>query len=113
MSPNDPPCLRQAQADRPASLGIAAAVTVLKFWACWRTGSVALSSGTPERIVNPMTATVALSAVHTASRPADRRHRFGHHKATGAGGSSPDSNNRPARNSRRFKSSGAAQVLEC
>jgi cation diffusion facilitator family transporter len=63
------------------SIGVAAAVTGLKFAAYWRTGSVALYSDALESIVNLATAVIALWAVHVAAQPADRRHQFGHHKA--------------------------------
>jgi cation diffusion facilitator family transporter len=64
-----------------ASIGVAAVVMGLKYLAYWKTGSVALYSDALESIVNLITATVALYAVHVASMPADRRHQFGHHKA--------------------------------
>ncbi len=63
------------------TIAIAAVVMSLKFLAYWRTGSAALYSDALESIVNLVTATVALYAIHIASQPADRRHQFGHHKA--------------------------------
>ena len=53
----------------------------LKYLAYWRTGSAALYSDALESIVNLVTATVALYAIHIAFQPADRQHQFGHHKA--------------------------------
>jgi cation diffusion facilitator family transporter len=64
-----------------ASIVVAAVVLGLKYLAYWRTGSVALYSDALESIVNLVTATAALYAVHVSSQPADRRHQFGHHKA--------------------------------
>jgi cation diffusion facilitator family transporter len=56
-------------------------VLALKFAAYWETGSAALYSDALESIVNVVTAGVALYTIQVASRPADRRHQFGHHKA--------------------------------
>jgi len=63
------------------SIGVAAIVMGLKYLAYWRTGSAALYSDALESIVNLVTATVALYAIHIAFQPADRQHQFGHHKA--------------------------------
>jgi cation diffusion facilitator family transporter len=53
----------------------------VKYLAYLKTGSVALYSDALESIVNVVTAVVALVAIRISSRPADRRHQFGHHKA--------------------------------
>jgi len=63
------------------SIAVAAGVIALKFAAYWQTGSAALYSDALESIVNLVTAGIALYAIQVASRPADRRHQFGHHKA--------------------------------
>jgi cation diffusion facilitator family transporter len=63
------------------SIAVAACVLGLKLAAYWQTGSAALYSDALESIVNLVTAAVALWAIRVASRPADRRHQFGHHKA--------------------------------
>ena len=63
------------------SIAVAAIVMGLKYLAYWRTGSAALYSDALESIVNLVTATVALYAIHIAYQPADRQHQFGHHKA--------------------------------
>ena len=63
------------------SIAVAAIVMGLKYLAYWRTGSAALYSDALESIVNLVTATVALYAIHIAFQPADRQHQFGHHKA--------------------------------
>jgi cation diffusion facilitator family transporter len=63
------------------SIAVAAGVLGLKLVAYWLTGSAALYSDALESIVNLVTAGVALYAIQVASRPADRRHQFGHHKA--------------------------------
>jgi cation diffusion facilitator family transporter len=64
-----------------ASIAVAVVVLALKYLAYWVTGSVALYSDALESIVNLVTAGIALYAIQVASRPADRRHQFGHHKA--------------------------------
>ncbi len=63
------------------SIAVAIAVMALKYWAFAVTGSVALYSDALESIVNLVTAVAALLAINISSRPADRNHQFGHHKA--------------------------------
>ena len=48
------------------SIAVAAIVMGLKYLAYWRTGSAALYSDALESIVNLVTATVALYAIHIA-----------------------------------------------
>ncbi len=68
---------------RIAALSIAVAVAVMgiKYVAYLVSGSVALYSDAAESIVNVMTAMAALLAIHIGSKPADKNHPFGHHKA--------------------------------
>ncbi len=68
---------------RVAAIGILVSIVVvgLKAAAFWRTGSLALYSDALEGIVNVITAIAATVAIHMASRPADTRHQYGHHKA--------------------------------
>ena len=63
------------------SIGVAFAVMGIKYIAYWMTGSVALLSDALESIVNVLAAIAALIAIRVGSRPPDRRHPFGHHKA--------------------------------
>lgn len=63
------------------SILVALAVMGLKYWAYLVTGSVALYSDALESIVNLVAAVAALAAIHVSTRPADRNHPFGHHKA--------------------------------
>lgn len=63
------------------SIAVALVVVTIKYLAYLRTGSVALYSDALESIVNVITAAAALIAVRVGSRPADRDHQFGHHKA--------------------------------
>lgn len=64
-----------------ASILVALAVMGLKYAAYRVTGSVALYSDALESIVNLVTAVAALLAINISSRPADKNHPFGHHKA--------------------------------
>ncbi|MEZ5899345.1 MAG: cation diffusion facilitator family transporter [Hyphomicrobiaceae bacterium] len=64
-----------------ASIVVAAAVMAIKYVAYLVTGSVALYSDALESIVNVMTAVAALIALQVGSRPPDKNHPFGHHKA--------------------------------
>ncbi|WP_291174296.1 cation diffusion facilitator family transporter [Hyphomicrobium sp.] len=63
------------------SIAVALAVMAIKYAAFVVTGSVALYSDALESIVNLVTAVAALLAIYISSRPADRKHPFGHHKA--------------------------------
>jgi cation diffusion facilitator family transporter len=63
------------------SAGIGVAVTALKFYAAWLTGSLALYSDALESIINVVAAVGAFIALRIAARPADDEHPYGHHKA--------------------------------
>lgn len=63
------------------SILVALLVMGLKYAAFLVTGSVALYSDALESIVNLATGIAALVAIYVSSRPADREHPFGHHKA--------------------------------
>lgn len=63
------------------SIFVALVVVVLKFWAWWITGSVALYSDALESTVNIIAALVAWYAIRVSFMPADDEHHFGHHKA--------------------------------
>lgn len=63
------------------SVGVAVLVLGLKYWAFTLTGSVALYSDALESIINVAAAVAALAALAIASRPADKNHPYGHHKA--------------------------------
>lgn len=56
-------------------------VLLLKLFAWWMTGSVALFSDALESTVNVATAIAALIAIKVAARPPDEGHPYGHHKA--------------------------------
>jgi cation diffusion facilitator family transporter len=63
------------------SIAVGMLVLGLKLVAWWMTGSIALYSDALESTVNIATAIAAFIAIRVASRPADARHPYGHHKA--------------------------------
>ncbi|WP_293576911.1 cation diffusion facilitator family transporter [Phaeobacter sp.] len=63
------------------SVLVACVVLLLKTFAWWMTGSIALFSDALESLVNIGSAAIAWLALRYARRPADRGHPFGHHKA--------------------------------
>lgn len=63
------------------NIAVAASVMGIKYLAYAVSGSVAIYSDALESIVNVVTAIAALVAVHISSKPADKDHPFGHHKA--------------------------------
>jgi cation diffusion facilitator family transporter len=64
-----------------ASVAVAVVVLAIKYAAYLVTGSVALYSDAMESIVNILAAIAALLAVKVSTKPADKNHPFGHHKA--------------------------------
>jgi len=69
-----------------AAVTVAAALVLIKLWAWWRTGSVAMLGSLVDSGLDVMVSTVNLAAVHAAVTPADREHRFGHGKAEAIAG---------------------------
>lgn len=63
------------------SLAIGVVVLMLKGYAAYLTGSIALFSDALESVVNLVTAVVALVAVRLAARPADASLPYGYYKA--------------------------------
>lgn len=82
-SPTSKPDASSDKVARIAGLSIAVAVAVMgiKYVAYLVSGSVALFSDAAESIVNVMTAIAALAAIRIGSKPPDKDHPFGHHKA--------------------------------
>lgn len=64
-----------------ASVCSAILLGVLKAWAAWTTGSVAVLASLADSILDLFASLVTLGGVHWASQPADENHRFGHGKA--------------------------------
>jgi cation diffusion facilitator family transporter len=79
--PNSAPTMDRTQKAALLSAGIGLAVTALKFYAAWLTGSLALYSDALESIINVVAAIGAFVALRVAARPADEDHPYGHHKA--------------------------------
>ena len=64
-----------------ASVGSALLLLVLKSYAAWATGSVAMLGSLADTGLDLIASLVTLFGVRVAAMPADREHRFGHGKA--------------------------------
>jgi len=64
-----------------ASLATASFLMVLKGWAAWATGSVAMLGSLADTLLDLIASLVTLLSVRIAAEPPDREHRFGHGKA--------------------------------
>ena len=64
-----------------ASVGVALSLLMLKAYAAWITGSVAMLGSLADTGLDLVASLGTLWGVHVASAPPDRQHRFGHGKA--------------------------------
>lgn len=64
-----------------ASVAVALFLLVLKGYAAWTTGSVAMLGSLADTGLDLLASLIALYGVRIAAEPADREHRFGHGKA--------------------------------
>ncbi|MGV3479718.1 MAG: cation diffusion facilitator family transporter [Sphingobium sp.] len=64
-----------------ASLSVAFILLLLKSYAAWATGSVAMVGSLADTGLDILASLVTLFGVHIAAQPADEGHRFGHGKA--------------------------------
>jgi len=64
-----------------ASVGAALTIGILKSYAVWKTGSIAMLGSLVDTALDLLASLVTLLGVHIAAQPADRHHRFGHGKA--------------------------------
>ena len=64
-----------------ASVAVASVLLLLKGYAAWTTGSVAMLGSLADTALDVVASLVTLFAVRVAAMPADREHRFGHGKA--------------------------------
>ena len=64
-----------------ASVATAFFLGVLKGYAAWKTGSVAVLASLADSVLDLVASLVTLGGVHWAAQPADQEHRFGHGKA--------------------------------
>ena len=64
-----------------ASVSMAACLLLLKGYAAWATGSVAMLGSLADTALDLVTSLITLYGVRLAAMPADRDHRFGHGKA--------------------------------
>ncbi|MDF7776183.1 cation diffusion facilitator family transporter [Sphingomonas sp. AOB5] len=70
-----------AQRAALASVTVALLLGLLKAWAAYRTGSVAVLASLADSVLDLLASLVTLGGVHWAAQPADKEHRFGHGKA--------------------------------
>lgn len=64
-----------------ASVGMASALLLLKGFAAWATGSIAMLGSLADTALDLLASLVTLYGVKLAATPADHDHRFGHGKA--------------------------------
>jgi ferrous-iron efflux pump FieF len=64
-----------------ASVAVALFLVLLKTWAAWTTGSVAMLGSLADTALDLVASLITLYGVRLAAVPADRDHRFGHGKA--------------------------------
>ena len=64
-----------------ASVGMASALLLLKGFAAWRTGSIAMLGSLADTGLDLLASVVTLYGVRLAATPADHDHRYGHGKA--------------------------------
>jgi ferrous-iron efflux pump FieF len=64
-----------------ASIAMALFLLILKAWAEWQTGSVAMLGSLADTGLDLLASLITLYGVRMAAQPADRDHRFGHGKA--------------------------------
>ena len=64
-----------------ASLATASFLLLVKGWAAWATGSVAMLGSLADTLLDLVASIVTLAGVRIAASPPDREHRFGHGKA--------------------------------
>ena len=83
MSPNSHESARATLTTRAAlaSVAVACFLLVLKGYAAWATGSVAMLGSLADTGLDVIASLVTLFGVRVAAIPADRDHRFGHGKA--------------------------------
>ncbi|MET0366285.1 MAG: cation diffusion facilitator family transporter [Sphingobium sp.] len=64
-----------------ASVSAALILGLLKGYALWETGSIAMLGSLADTVLDLIASLVTLFGVHVAAQPADLHHRFGHGKA--------------------------------
>ncbi len=69
-----------------ASIAVALLLVVLKLFALVATGSVAMLGSLIDSALDALASLINAFAIHQASQPADREHRFGHGKAEAIAG---------------------------
>lgn len=61
-----------------ASVGVAAALVLLKLWALWATGALSIAASLADSSMDLLISLAGLGAIVYAARPADEDHAFGH-----------------------------------
>jgi ferrous-iron efflux pump FieF len=69
-----------------ASMAMALTLVVLKSWASWSTGSVAMLGSLADNVLDLIASLITFLGVRWAAMPADEDHRFGHGKAEALAG---------------------------
>jgi len=64
-----------------ASMAMALTLVILKSWASWSTGSVAMLGSLADNVLDLIASFITFLGVRWAAMPADEDHRFGHGKA--------------------------------
>ena len=64
-----------------ASLTVASILVIIKAWAAWTTGSVAMLGSLADTALDLVSSLATLAGVWVAAQPSDANHRFGHGKA--------------------------------
>jgi ferrous-iron efflux pump FieF len=64
-----------------ASMAMALILVILKAWASWTTGSVAMLGSLADNVLDLIASCITFLGVRWAAMPADADHRFGHGKA--------------------------------
>lgn len=81
MNANRPDIARLATRAATASVSVACVLMLLKGYAAWRTGSMAMLGSLADTGLDLVASLVTLLGVRVAALPADHDHRFGHGKA--------------------------------
>lgn len=86
QTPANSQAVRMMRRAAYASVGVAGTLIVAKLGAWVMTGSVAMLSTLVDSLLDALASGVNLFAIHHATQPADREHRFGHGKAEAISG---------------------------
>lgn len=80
IQPLTPGQIRLIRRAGVASVSVALVLVLLKIWAWFATGSIAMLGSLADSVLDLLASTMTLVAVRFALEPPDREHRFGHGK---------------------------------